>query len=183
MATKTRTGIAPWKKLLGEAEQLRGQSGINAHRRATILVELSSDEDFRSEMHLTNDDAIYAVLDGLVEDLSLTFAELRNMLQEFPSPDDWADGKLRTLYDRTVEMIRSRRTKRDEDLPQRTRRTVTLREYEEVCGDKQDLEARLRYVEGQYAEAVAEIQRLKLENAELRGRIVQLEAMLRERGC
>jgi hypothetical protein len=175
-ATKQRTGLASWKKLLTEAEQLRGQAGISAHRRALILTQLYDDVDFRAERGLADDDAVEDVLGELVNDLCLNFAELRAMLHEFPESEAWSDGKLATLYDKAAERIRSRRSAIERDPI--TRRRVTSKEYDRLAGEKQDVESRLRYVEGQHTESLTEIQRLRIENAELRGRVSQLETML-----
>ena len=96
-----------YKRLLSEAESLRGQSGVNAHRRATLLASLFDDVDFRGDIGATDDDVVEEFLDGLVEDLSLCFAELRAMLTEFPGVDDWADGKLASLRCRATTRWRT----------------------------------------------------------------------------
>lgn len=180
-ATKQRTGVASWKKLISEAESLRGQSGVNAHRRATILVQLYNDVDFRAERNLSDDDAVEEVFDDLVQDLCVSFAELRAMLQEFPDEIYWADGKLSTLYDQAVEYIRYRRKSSDEDKPTSSRRRITTKEYDSLAGEKQDIEARLKYIEKTYNELVAENQQLRITNATLMGRIEQLEKMQGQR--
>lgn len=179
-ATKTRSGVASWKKLLVEAEQLRGQSGISAHRRAKILTSLFHDEDFKAERGL-DDETIVVVLDELVEDLCLTFRELYAMLREFPSVEQWSDGKLASLYESAMEQVKARRAASSEELQPITRRRVTSKEYDRLAGEKQDLEARLNYVSKQHSEAVSEIERLKMENAELKGRISELEKMVAKR--
>jgi chromosome segregation ATPase len=175
--TLTRTGVASWKKLLGEAESLRGQSGLMAYRRARIVTELYEDSDFRLEHLLSSDDAVDEALDGLVEDLCLTAAQLRTMLSEFPDESAWADGKLRSLYEQVEERLAHRRS--GEDRPVVTRRRVTLKEFEELEKEKRDLEIRLRFLESEIVKLRQENERLKLENSELRGRLNEVRVVLR----
>jgi hypothetical protein len=187
-ATKPRTekrlhgNATGWKKLLIEAEELRGQSGVSAHRRATILTKLFDDADFRAERNLANDDAVEGVFNELLEDICLGFYEVRAMLGEFPDVEQWADGKLSTLYDKAREQIDSSRREDDDSRPAVTRSRITKADFERLAGEKQDLEARLRFVDQQHTKSLQEIEQLRLENAELKGRISELERIANRTG-
>lgn len=178
-STTKRNAVAPWKKLLLEAQELRGQAGITAHRRATILVSLFEDQDFRAEACASDDDKVIDMLDGLVEDLCLNFGELKAMLGEFPAADDWADGKLATLYDKAITQIRSRQ-KGD---PRPARPRSAYKELAEIAEKSlKDVECQLQISQRQVASAVSRLdqlekenQELKAENAMLKGRIIELE--------
>lgn len=176
-------GKKNYKTLLLEARELRHEAGKNAHKRATLLVKVFDDRDFRDEVGALDDFAAAECLNAEVEDLCLTFLQLREMLKAFPLEADWADGKLRTLYNRTLELGKAAEdaNKRENT---RTRRAVSLKELEKVEQEKSEAEAALRHQERRVAQVVTELdqlradnQALRLENAQLRGRIAELERM------
>lgn len=182
MATKTTPSVS-YKKLLLEAKELRGKSGLAAHRRATILVSLFDDADFRADIGASDDFVVESFLDELVEDLVLKFLELRAMLAEFPDSSDWNDGKLATLYAKAEERIRTRKPERE--TPARSVTRVTREQYDALKAEKQDAEARLAFVERQSTQATSalsklqqENQELRLENERLKGRIEELERLV-----
>jgi len=185
VSTKTKSAAASWKRLLTEAETLRGKSGLAAHRRARILCTLYDDADFLAERCGNDRDAMIEVLDELTEDLALSFAELRAMLVHFPHNKDWADGRLTTLYRRTLAAAKEARQEAADECPRPSRRRVTIAEYDRLAGEKQDVEARLRYTDERLQEAAqrieklaSEVDKLTIENAELRGRIAELQALI-----
>lgn len=174
-------GKRSYKTLLLEARELRHEAGKNAHKRATLLVKVFDDRDFRDEVGAIDDFAAAECLNAEVEDLCLTFLQLREMLKAFPLEADWADGKLRTLYNRTLEIGKAAEEANRRDAV-RTRRVVSLKELEQVEQQKNEAEAALRHQERKAAQFVTELDQLKaenqslrMENAELKGRISELE--------
>lgn len=178
-----------YKALLLEARNLRGQSGLNAHRRAILLTQVFSDHAFRAEVGAVDDYAVAAFLDAEVEDLCLSFLELAAILRHFPDSSQWADGKLRTLYEAACDKEKGEAKKIAADAPKRSRRTVTIKELETAESRVAEAEAALRHQERASAKVVSELdqiraenQALRLENATLRGRIEELEKVLSRAG-
>jgi len=91
--------LPEWKKLEKELESLQGMSGKAAYRRTQICMALYEDQDWREQHEaILNEDAANW-LDDHVQDLCLTFAQLRDLFEWFPEEEQWAKGKLRTMYD------------------------------------------------------------------------------------
>lgn len=177
-------GKKSYKTLLLEARDLRGQAGINAHKRATLLVKVFDDRDFRSEIGATDDYGAAEMLDAEVEDLCLSFLQLREILKRFPNEQDWSDGKLRTLYNRTCELAKADVEAETREAPARVRRVVTMKELEQVEQARLDAEAVVRRVEREIKSQADELESLRKQNADLRmeaerlkGRIEELERL------
>ncbi len=169
-------GRKNYKTLLLEAASLRGESGVNAHKRIGILVKVFEDADFRAEIGSSDDYKAAEVLDDHVQDLCLTFLELKAMYQAFPDVADWKDGKLRTLYQRSLEVAEANK-------PEPTKRSVnrvTNKEYEQLDSEKQDIEAQLNYTKRTVDEIKSEIDRLRDENLSLRNEKMRLEGRIEE---
>jgi len=174
-------GKTSYKTLLLEARKLRGEAGGNAYRRARILVEVFDNRDFRNSVGAMDDFETAGFLDAEIEDLCLGFMELREMLWCFPDEKDWADGRLRTLYDKCVSM----RSEAKEDKPARTVNRVTKKEFEAVEQERDHHKARSNFLEAENSRQVsildqykARIDELEKDNARLRGRIEELERQL-----
>jgi hypothetical protein len=160
-----------WKRLYAEAVRLRGQSGLNAHRRVVILVRLWGDAEFRIDHNLTNDAAVIVAFDELLQDMCLNFKQARNMLAEFPSPDDWADGNLRAMY---VETARRLAEREDVEKTPRTRRSFTLQEYDRLVAENAKLREELAAARKRIEAVETDNSRLRLENANLQGRLQEV---------
>ena len=169
-------GRKNYKTLLLEARSLRGESGVNAHKRIGILNKVFEDTDFRSEIGAVDDYGAAEVLDDEVQDLCLRFLQLRAMYEAFPVVDDWKDGKLRTLYDRTLEIAEANKPEREP----RTQNRVTQSEYQQLELEKQDTEAQLQYSKRTLEETKSEIDRLRDENLALRNDKIRLEGRIEE---
>lgn len=182
MSAKSKAGTNGYKALLLEARGLRSEAGKNAFRRASLLVRVFEDAGFRAEIGATDDFDVAEALNAEVEDLCLGFLELRAMLAEFPNEADWQDGRLATLYDKARGQIASR--KPEKQIVAKSR--VTREELEKVQGEKQDIAARLNFVQQQFAEKVksyseleSEVLELRMENERLKGRIEELQRLVR----
>jgi hypothetical protein len=171
-------GKKSFKTLLKEARVLRHAAGDNAYQRAVILVAVFDDRAFRESIGAVDDFAVAQCLDAEVEDLCLSFLELREMLRCFPDASDWSDGRLRTLYDRCVQM----RTKDVEEKPARKVNRVTKTELDDAVETAKHHESRARFLEAENSRHVSELDQLRArvaeletENARLHGRIEELE--------
>lgn len=168
-----------YKELLLEARNLRGKAGENAWKRATILVQVFEDQAFRDSIGAADDWRAAEMLNAEVEDLCLTFLQLREMLSVFPQRKQWEDGRMRTLY----EQARDRSTVEDEEKPKRQVTRISKKEFEQEHQARVEAEARFKYSDKQRAELLHEIEELKAENNQLRGRISELERLLSGKGA
>lgn len=173
-------GKTSYKTLLLKARELRSEAGKNAYQRAKLLTAVFDDRDFRASIGSLDDFEAADKLNVEVEDLCLTFLELREVLKAFPNESEWADGRLRTLYAETIKRAKANAVAATKEPT--TRRTVTLKDLEAVKEEKREAEIALRRAEKEVAATVATVDQLKarvkeleIENAGLRGRIEQLE--------
>lgn len=185
MSTKTtQTDSRPgYKNLLDECRTLMAKAGSTAFRRTAVLNQVFLDRDFRADLGNSDDFACAMVLDEYVEDLCLTFLELRSILVHFPTASDWADGKLSTLYQRTLDKIAAER--KEEAPEKREVKRATLAELHDLEEKNKDAEYRVAQADRRHGEALSTIDVLRRENDELRltvatlrGRIEELEKVL-----
>lgn len=160
MSTKTlspkATSIAGYKKLLIEAEQLRGQAGEAAFKRITLLVAVFDDHDFRHDLGNVDPEKMGEHLDAYLEDLFLKFFQLREMLATYPKQDQWATGRLRRMYD---EMLDKR--SQPEKQEKKSRASATVAEVEKLKSDIKRLRTQLAQANNRIAELESENSRLK----------------------
>ena len=181
-------GRKGYKTLLLEAKTLMQKSGATARTRIELLSKVFDDDGFRAESGAVDDFGAAEVLDEYLQDLCVGFLELRQMLKHCPTDPAWETGNLRELHFKTVDILREQAAANKPEAAQRTRRGVTVAEYEELDRDKQDAEARCRYLEKQHEEVVVKTttlkednQRLREENIRLEGRIEELERIVSQR--
>lgn len=186
MSTNQRNGAVGYKKLLLECKELAKRGRKAAFTLATNLVAVFNDQDFRADIGASDDFAVADALNEYVGDLCLSFLEIKTLLSEFPNEADWSGAKsLAKLYEDAIQKINDRK-------PERAERAVTPRQrvtrevHEKVVTELQDRNARLQYVEKQTEQQAstidqlrAENQDLKIENAQLKGRIAELERIVK----
>ena len=178
-------GRKGYKTLLLEAMALMKKSGATARTRIELLSKVFDDDAFRAESGAVDDFGAAEVLDEYLQDLCVGFLELRQMLKHCPTDPAWETGKLRELHSKTVEILREQASANKPEAPERTRRGVTVAEFEALDRDKQDAEALCRYLEKQQEEEVVKTttlqddnRRLREENIRLEGRIEELERIV-----
>lgn len=109
-----------WKEMIVEAKRLMSVAGNLAFERATVLVALYNDNEFRADCaqrRVNPEDELDALADGI----NASFLELRELLVHYPSKGQWSAGRLRLMYDKMVKDIR---TVRDATKPRDTRPEV-----------------------------------------------------------
>jgi hypothetical protein len=97
--TKASSGpsISEWKNLLSQARKIRGRSRMAAYHRAKLLVAVFDDRGFRATHGNIDDFRAADMLDAEIDDLCLTFLDLRRVLLKFPGPAAWKKSPLRSL--------------------------------------------------------------------------------------
>lgn len=179
--------ISGYKKLLIEAKRLVGQAGLAAYDRATLLNKVFEDPAFRADTGAVDDYALGEVLDAYVSDLAVDFMELKNLLDHFPNREAWGTGNLKRMR---VEMIAARReasrAEREQAGETITRTRRTHQEFKELEHEKDVAERQLESSRRDNESLVQEVARLKkeaadlrIENAQLTGRITELERVLK----
>lgn len=176
--------LKSWQEKLVEASKLRGQSGLAAYRRVQLLNEVFDDTNWRDRVGLNDDDKAMNVLDEYVEDLCLTFAELREMLRHCPQREKWGTGKLASLY-REMRSEQVKASKLGDDERPARKGPVKRSEYESLEQVNREIEHKAKQLTETIAQDRDEISQLRRENAQLReelaearGRIKQLEKVL-----
>lgn len=174
-----------YKQQLIKCNELMGKSGESAFKRATILVSVFEDDDFRQDIGALDDFAAAEVLSQHVQDLCLSFLELRLMLEVFPKIADWKEGKLRNMYDECLRLA-------EEDKPEKEKRThtrTTIKDLEEAKAETKHFEARNTFLEKEVTDRATQVQQLqgelqdlRIENATLQGRITELERRMMPAG-
>lgn len=169
-----------WQEKLVEASKLRGQSGLAAYRRILLLNEVFNDVAWRDRVGLSDDDKAMRTLDEYVDDLALTFAELRAMLDFYPSKEVWGTGKLMSLYREMREAQAAASRLDGDERPQHKR--IKKADFEKLAEEKQQVEYKVKQLTETVQQERDEIIQLRRENASLReelaearGRIKQLE--------
>lgn len=169
-----------YKQLIIQAREMRGQSGLSAYDRAKILVDVFNDRDFRTDVGNVDDFGAADALDQYVDDLCVSFLQLKAMFEHFPNREQWKEGMLFQMHAEVIE-----KGKQAPEGPTRTRKSVTTKEYEKVVEEKQAASTRAEYLNKELEAARKRIDELTSENRELaekyaraEGRIGALEEML-----
>ncbi len=186
MNATTKHGAVNYKRLLLECKELGKQGRKGAYALATKLTKVFADDAFRQDIGATDDFAVADALSEYTGDLCLSFLELRTLLEEFPQEEEWAAAKsLAKLYDDACQRISDRKPEDSERTPI-TRNRITREAHEKVVEELKDRNARLTFVEKQVAQSTSTIDQLrnensdlKMENERLKGRIEELERLVR----
>ena len=186
-----------YKQWLIEARELRSKGGQSAYRRAQLLTAIFDDRDFRADLGNCDDFKADEYLADLIEDLCVTPAELRSMLQHFPSETAWQDGRLRRML-KEVEEANSRPIAKDKawtlpvektkatlqnNLAQKEQEVAIIKNsFQEATKQKRAAEKRCVQIESRYISETERLQErirtLEAENFQLRDRIHELESQL-----
>jgi len=102
--TKTR-----YTALLAEAKGLVREAGQHAKRRAELLCRIWADKDFQADHVEVGPGDGLRILNGLCEDLCLSFEELRQVYQRLPDDPRWEQGRLRAMYFDVLDKIAKER--------------------------------------------------------------------------
>lgn len=168
-----------YKDLLTECLNLRGKSGTGAFKRAVALRTVYNDPEYRKFCAAELQDPA-EFLDQYVEDLCLTFLEIKTVLDHHENQADWEDGKLATLYEQTETAIRNQGAGNGEEQGSTRPSYKTL--YSEASDKIKDLQFEQKQTLEKSQSLEERVAELTAENMRLRGRIEELERLLsRER--
>jgi DNA-binding transcriptional MerR regulator len=164
--------MPPYKKLLLQAQEMRGQSNGMIYDRARILCQVFDDGEFREDNGNIDDFRLAEILNNYIDDLGFDFLDLRSMLDKYPDRESWVSGRLKRMLAAIREKRESpvrRATLRipiTETRKQLSRQLENLkREKTIIASSKTDEIIRLK---DRIAELEEEVERLTRENAELR---------------
>lgn len=139
---------ASYKSLLKQVIELRGNGGANAYKRAKILVDVYEHSDFILQECAGNALDAERKLDDYVQDLCLSFMELRDMLKHFKRPTDWKAGRLKAMH---REMLRAQHEARQKQKPEKPKSTQLPARERAIVAEREALAAKSRaaYLEKQ----------------------------------
>lgn len=168
--TVSETG---YKQLLIEARKLRGRSGLQAYRRAKLLCQVFDDLDFRADCGNLDDFQAAAILDEYVEDLCVSFLDLRRILHRFPKPKAWSEGRLTRLYNEAMKIDEQEKPLSGKSRPANPETRQRLET--QLVEARKELARREAVKVSEVDQLRARISELEAENASLRQRITELE--------
>lgn len=145
------------------------------YEKVKLLVDVFGDRDFRADNGEFDDFKAAELLDRYLEDTAVTFLEGRAILQTYPSFEQWDKKPIRELYESALESSRSN----ENDKPRATPRRITLKQFEESEKARREAEAECRTLKKKIADIEASNMKLIRENAQLEGRISELERIAR----
>ena len=157
-----------YEKLLERLEKLQGESGGKAHDRATALLAVFHDAEYRVDKELATDKDVAATLDPLVNDLCLSFQELRAMLEHYPLRKQWEGGMLKKMH---TDMMAAIAANKDEEEPKKARRSATVYQVEALEKEKKELQQQLLAANKQIATLQDENKKLTTELAKAEGKL------------
>lgn len=171
-----------YKEKLKEILRMKSAAASAVYRRAVILIDVFNDRDFRADLGNADDFKAADALDQYCDDLPYQFLDLQAMVDAVPESSEWKKRSLREIY----EQSRMAAKERDADSrPLKPRRTVTVKEHEEVLTQCKAAESRAKHAADMleekrksYEELSKECAALRQENAELKGRIKELERIV-----
>jgi hypothetical protein len=107
MEAKKLTAQIPWPQRIERLEEITGDNGIHAFEVAIHVRELLKDKTFIARCDDESDAmvrlAVYA------ERCGLRLADMRVMIDEFPSEEEWKPGQLLQLRDRAIQAVEKRK--------------------------------------------------------------------------
>lgn len=174
--------------LLTECSNLRSAGGASAHRRIVNLNAVFEDPEYqRMCSDLTPPLDAADNLDQYVEDLCLSFLQMREIFTKFPDAKHWANGKLKTLYNETTKILW--KEKQSEPKETRTSYKEKAEEAESKLADVEfeqtqltnqavKVEDELSQLRERLREVLLENSGLKIENATLKGENNELQKQL-----
>jgi chromosome segregation ATPase len=201
---EVRTAEKSWSQKIAQARQLRGDGQRLVYDRVALLCQVFDDQEFRAANALLDDTTAAELLDVEVADTCADFLELRAIFQRFPKRDQWAGKALNVLRAEMIQAERDERAARkatQQPEPESPRRRPTVAQLEQVEQEREEVVAKLEIIEREKEQVAAEreevvaklehtrhrvetqseqIERLLVENGELRAALKQAEKRIQE---
>lgn len=174
---------ATYKEILIKVLEMQSKSASDLYQRATLLVVVFDDSEFRADAGNADDHKAADMLDRYVGDSAYSFLQLRAMLIAEPKREAWKTKTLREIWDaasRKAEVTGAATA---------TRRAVKLKDFEQVQLERDSLQSQLAHTRKSGEETIEELRsllrqreqeiaELKREIAVAQGRIEELERMV-----
>lgn len=186
VATATKITDKQWKLNVMEAQKLRGKSMDLLYERISLLVQVFDDDDFWTDNSLDDDEAAGKWLDKEVDEFrtigaASPFWTLRACLTRWPKKSEWTNTTLRKM----LATLTEEREERQDKAGRREAKRATVKELEEAVKRSEHAETTVKNLQSNMEQRTSELQKalsrireLEAENAELRGRIMELERAL-----
>ena len=176
-------------QILARLKQLAGEAGERAYERVRLAAALLKDKAWLGEPQFEGDE--WKAREHLEQDFfgdlcgSVPLARLLAIYEQFPNVEDWRSARFNLMA-----MSAMLKKKEGEEREGHGPRRATLKELEEAQDKAKHFEFMYKQSrdDGQskdkrIAELEAGMAKLRDENAELRGRVKQLEELLEKRAA
>lgn len=180
MSRTTKEQAKAYKQTLIDCLRLRGDSGSNAFQRACMLVNVFNDRDFRADHSQYDDGKLADELDQYVDDLALSFLQLKALLERFPEESDWAQGRLNKMYAELLEELREQRSKARDNEDKPIVERLTKKDFSNLREQLHRAEVRVGETSLRAETAENEVASLRAENAALKTKVSRLEGRIEE---
>ena len=161
-------------EMLAKLKAMASRAGEAIYERATLAAAVLADKQWlNAEFSGDYDKAVAFMEDDLFPELSKAFGLVRllTLAEAFPSAEDWRTHKynLNRLW---AEWESRHESEKDEKKTER--RHATIADLEQRDEKVKDLEFQVKTIGDAIKSKDAEIEKLRIENAELRGEIKML---------
>lgn len=177
---KTGPSLSSTRRNLNRLRELAGKAGENIYERCQLATALLDDHDWIAAEHGGSQSK---AMDWLEEDFfadlsgSFPLGRLLQIFRHFPNIAQWKKRKFH-LRDLLADMLEEQNNEPGAK-ERRERRTVTLREYEQLSNEKNDLEFALKRAKTTIEAHEKRIASLEKENRILREKVAFLEGKLK----
>jgi DNA repair exonuclease SbcCD ATPase subunit len=164
-----------WEMKLKKVDDLIARSNASLYDRVKLLVEIWEDKDFLAH-HDGDIDKAEAMLDTKLGDYGIGFFEAQAILKHFPQRPHWVGNSIRAMLAKALEAEEASR--KEAKSPVTRKGPVPRKEHQEIVQQLEQSKKRVDGLQDETGRLRAEIERLREENAMLKGRVAELERIL-----
>lgn len=176
MASQAKTNSLPqYKQWRNRCLELRSVGGSSAFERATLLVQIFNDADFRIDNGNADDMKAADVLDDLIDDIGFSFWQVRKMLDRYPKQEQWQSGRLRAMYRDMIDAdMKAKNAERAANTTARPR--IKKADFEKVETEAKQKSAQVEILSEKSTKQISQIDTLQAENRLLKDENEKLKA-------
>lgn len=164
-----------WEQKLKKVDDLIARSNASLFDRVTLLVEIWDDKDYLAH-HDGDIEKAESMLDSKLGDYGIGFFEAQAILKHFPNRPHWVGNSIRTMLAKALEAEEA--VRKEAKTPVVRKGPVPRKEHQEIVQQLEQSKKRVDGLQDETGRLRAEIERLREENAMLRGRVAELERVL-----
>lgn len=172
------------KKILDALAKIRNGKG-SLYDIATWCLELFTESDtYADAIGIEPDEVVHHIESRFLKDFAVDLSEVVILMKFFPDRVQWNRPILDLLDDAHAQIAEKKREEVSEQ-PRRTRRVVKRQEHEQVQKELAEVQLEVKRKTQAQQETRSEldkakdrIRELEMENAQLRGRIAELERLI-----